>query len=104
METPVTLHLTKAEARALLTRVIEEGGRIEYLGHALEEMLKDGLAAVDVVKALAGGEVGVAYKRKDAKGNESWRHTVTHKRCDVVISFHAVEQIIVIVVTAWRNK
>jgi hypothetical protein len=89
--------LTKAQARALLTKIIEQGGIIEYHVHALDEMAKDGLSAQDVRKALAGGQVSRAYQRAG-----SWRHTVTARRCTVVITFRIDTH--TVVVTAWRNK
>jgi Domain of unknown function (DUF4258) len=89
--------LTKAQARALLTKIIEQGGIIEYSSHALEEMANDGLSAQEVRKALAGGKVGRAYQRE-----ANWRHTVVAVRCSVVITFRAETH--TLVVTAWRNK
>jgi len=86
------LHPT--EARRLIRRILVDGS-VAYSRHALEEMAKDDLTAVDVTNVVRGGVVEPAEFE-----NGSWRYRSRTALIAVVVAFRSETELRV--VTAWR--
>ena len=76
-------------------RDILANGSVSFLNHALEEMDKDKLTAVDVTNVLRGGVVDPAEFE-----NGSWRYRVRTARIAVIVALRSDTELRV--VTAWR--
>jgi hypothetical protein len=89
--------LTPTEAKALLVKILTEGGIVEYRPHARQEMAKDGITEAKVVSVLKGGVVEPAEFV-----NGEWRYRVRVLPIYVVVTFIAETH--TAVVTAWKRK
>lgn len=78
-----------------LIRHIIEAGTVRFSGHALAEMARDELTAVDCVNVLRGGVVEPPELERG-----TWRYRVKTNRICVVVAFRSEHELVV--VTAWR--
>jgi hypothetical protein len=78
-----------------LVREVLANGSVSFSNHALEEMEKDNLTAIDVTNVLRGGAVDPAEFE-----NGSWRYRVRTARIAVIVAFRSETELRV--VTAWR--
>jgi hypothetical protein len=89
--------LSRAEAKALLQKILE-GGTVTYsVPHALDRLRKRGLSTIDCENVLRGGVVEEAEWE-----NGCWRHRVRTRRITIVVQCLSEEE--VLVVTAWRTE
>lgn len=72
-------------------------GSVVFSRHALEEMAKDNLTAIDCTNVLRGG---VAEPGEFENG--SWRYRLRTNQIFVVIAFRSEGKLVI--VTAWRTK
>ena len=79
----------------MLIREILATGSVAFSRHALEEMEKDKLTAVDVTNVVRGGVVDPAELE-----NGSWRYRVRTGRMAVIVAFRSEAELRI--VTAWR--
>jgi hypothetical protein len=89
-EEPLDPPRAKQHIRGILTN-----GSLSFSNHALEEMDKDKLTAVDVTNVLRGGVVDPAEFE-----NGSWRYRVRTARIAVIVALRSEAELRV--VTAWR--
>ena len=89
--------LSPTAAKALLVKILTEGGRVEIRPHAHKEMADDGITEVEVFGVLRGGVVEPAERRSN-----EWRYRVRRSKVYVVVTF--VAETHTAVVTAWRKK
>ena len=88
--------LDEARAKKLIREILRDG-EVSYSGHALDEMDKDKLTALDCANVLRGGWVEPAEFERG-----SWRYRVRTNRICVVIAFRSETKLVV--VTAWREQ
>ena len=96
MTDPALEPLKPADAKRL-ARAIIDNGEVEFSGHALEEMEKDGLETTDCLNIIYGG----AFQPPDYI-NGGWRYQALTQRICVVVAFDSETRLRV--VTAWRMK
>jgi hypothetical protein len=88
--------LTPTAARALIVKILTEGGRVEFRPPARQEMAKDKITVLEALGVLRGGVVEPAERRSD-----EWRYRVRRSLVHVVVTF--VAETHTAVVTAWRK-
>lgn len=81
-------------ARQLIRRILTSG-TVSFTKHALTEMAKDGLSAVDCINVLRGGVVEPAEFERG-----TWRYRVRTNRIYVVVAFRS--ELHLVVITVWR--
>jgi len=86
--------LDPQKARVLIREILATGS-VAFSRHALEEMEKDKLTAVDVTNVVRGGVVDPAELE-----NGSWRYRVRTGRMAVIVAFRSEAELRI--VTAWR--
>lgn len=89
--------LSPTEAKRLIRQCLTAGGRVDFSGHALDELQKDQMTTGDCLNVLRGGVVEPAEWERG-----SWRYRVRTARMCVVVSF--VSETRLRVVTAWRMR
>ena len=89
--------LRPSQAKALLVKILTEGGNVEFRPHARQEMAKDGITELQVLSVLRGGVVEPAESI-----NGEWRYRVRVLPIYVVVTF--IAQTYMAVVTAWKRK
>lgn len=90
--------LSNDDAKRLAASVVRAGGVVDIVRHARQAMLADGLAAVDVHRALLSGFVEFSEQHESGQ----WRYRFRSGQVFVVVAFRS-EQVLV-VVTVWRKK
>ena len=89
--------LKPAEAKALLVKILIDGGSVEFRPHARREMAKDAITEAEVLEVLRGGVVEPAEWE-----NGEWRYRARRTTVYVVVTFLAETH--TAVVTAWKRK
>lgn len=92
MVEPLTPPAAKKQIRSIL-----ETGTVDFTGHALEELAKDGFDTGDALNVLRGGILEPAEMV-----GEVWRYRVRTARMYVVVQFRTNTRLLVI--TGWRLK
>jgi hypothetical protein len=87
---------TPTDARQRIQQILVSG-TVNFSGHGLKEMAKDGLTTVDCTNVLRGGVVEPPELREG-----TWRYRVRTNRIYVVVAFRSGMHLVV--VTAWRVK
>ena len=88
--------LAEREARQMIRGILATG-IVSFRSHALEELRKDGMTAVDATNVLRGGVVDPGEWE-----NGTWRYRVRTAKMTLVVAFRSETRLVV--VTAWRNR
>ncbi len=88
--------LHPGQVKALLVKILTEGGNVEFRPHARQEMENDGITELQVVSVLRGGVVEPAEFI-----NNEWRYRVRVPPLYVVVTLMAETH--TAVVTAWKR-
>lgn len=86
-----------AEARKLVSEILNNNGTVVPTGHAQNEMRKDGLTMIDVEATLKHGRI---YEAAEFE-RESWRYRFHGRRAAVALSFEG--QDVIVIVTVWKE-
>lgn len=84
-----------------------ESGRLRFTSHAIKEMKKDGLTAIDIERVLAGCRVGNPTNRDTKWG--SWTYDAHGRTADgtgvaVQVGMPEIDEERISIVTVWRIK
>lgn len=95
--------LTPAEARKLLSKLLNAGAPVRFSPHGLDEMVADNITTAE---ALTAAKYGRIFEPADYEKG-TYRYRVHHGLIVVVVAFDwddEGEAVGVAIVTAWRKK
>ena len=87
--------LAKEQVRKILSRILRDGGDIQFTDYCEKRMLERNITAPTIINVLERGIVfdGEEYHHAD---DVQWRYRVETKRYRVVVSFEVENEVIVI--------